>query len=241
MATNSGMDVRLEGRPPNYDLRLCKWTSSFLHAAYNIITFPAFEDMHAHAAAKTDHDMVQNVNGKIIGYFVLKKQMTIIVETEFHNYDVLAARSLCKAESIKLRNKLKKVQPEMMGAMAANDFFEQSFSLLSGNICNFTGIQNSVLYLKEGVVTYSATATTASSEAPPTPGVATSPPLIKIAPMDEGSEPWSLASLTQSVPPSSCLITPLPARNPFKSSSRVARSLFVEFEDDIEGINFGCD
>lgn len=231
------MDVRTEGKPANYDLGLCKWTSSLPHAANNIITFPTFEDMHAHAAAKTHHDVVRNLNGKIIGYFVLKKQMTIIVETEFHSYDVLAARLLCKAESIKLRNKLKKVQPNMMGAMAAgasslNTYFEQSFSLLTGNICNFTGIQNSVLYLKEGVVTYSAAATTARLEAPPTPGGATSPPLLKIAPLTESSDPW--LSLTPPVPPD--LVTPPPRQNLFENSSRVARSLFVDFEDDIEGI-----
>lgn len=123
-------------------------------------TLPSFPQLHETAEARMGFP---DVNGRIIGFFKLKSNLTILVESlalgsSSSQYPAasiqvtpIAARKLAKKEAVKLRDATKKLQ-----------VFEQSFHCGTGqkksrqHVCNFVGFQLSSLMLSvRGIISLS--------------------------------------------------------------------------------------
>ena len=238
-----------------YNLALSKWIpSGATQDDCRMFTMPSFEDMLITAGKFAGTSLC----GKIIGFFTLKKQMTILVETS-HIFDVLLARSLCKQQSVKVRNTVKQIARQKFDV--AGGVLEQSISIKSGHICNFIGIQHSLLYLNEGLITNGPPLT--GPAAPPLPARpedklflslasrAASPDLkLAAVPLSDTSSSLAVCHLPESAPhgtpPSQSHMLPPPALaaphqfnvGPTKDHHGAARlkfrSLFTEFDDNIE-------
>lgn len=138
-----------------YNFTACKWSASAPLQDDNFVYVPSFEEMQA---AADSLDVTNRTSGKIIAFFTLRKKTTIIVQPDHGVYCVLSTRSLLKKESVKLSNTVKKVAgrtPRKVESDISNiGILEKSCSGPVGFVCNFTGIQNSDLFIsRAGTIT----------------------------------------------------------------------------------------
>lgn len=252
---NANSCLYLPGVSVYYHFSLSKWTiiSPSQDDFTKTLTLPVFEEMLLNARQVSG----TSVCGKIIGFFTLKKQTTIVVETESHMYNVLLARSLSKLQSVKLQNIIKKIGSASSRDGESTSFssgiFERSIPIKSGHMCNFTGIQNSFLYLNEGLITNSPPQQPLSSrhmispqlQLPVLPAAPLrSPTAIKvIQPSETSLTVPSLMAWSALTPPlQSFPLSPpqLVQKNPnHGAGSASARTLFTEF-DDTDGTVLGA-
>lgn len=143
-----------------YNFSACTWSSaSGPHQDDNFVNVPSFEVMQAAADSLLDVNTSRTeTSGKIIAFFTLRKKTTIIVQPDHGVYCVLSTRSLLKKESVKLSNTVKKVAGrttcKVESDISSIGILEKSCSGPSGFVCNFTGFQNSDLFIsRAGAIT----------------------------------------------------------------------------------------